>query len=131
LVTEEILYRLTMGKSGSGAKLGRREGREGADFISWAALHQTLEGHKGKAGGIENNLVTLLLQVTNNLEHSKQPYPQSAQQLCDVLLVHPSPPAASRGNHRGPQYVSGIEDSRKRVHSLSALEMGLAEDKRR
>lgn len=52
---------------------------------SWSGLHQALEQHRGKAEGIDNALVNDLLPITKNLEHSGQSFPDSAQQLQDVL----------------------------------------------
>jgi hypothetical protein len=52
---------------------------------SWSALHQTLEEHKGKAQGIEDSLVDMMLQATQNLEHSHEKYPDNPQQLYDIM----------------------------------------------
>lgn len=52
---------------------------------SWKALHQNLEGRKGKTEGISNYVVDDLIRITDNLENSGTAYPSSAQQLGDVL----------------------------------------------
>lgn len=52
---------------------------------SWKALHKTLEQHQGKAEGISNNLVDMMLNITDRMEKEGKAYPNSTQQLYDVL----------------------------------------------
>ncbi|HZR42010.1 MAG TPA: hypothetical protein VFB12_17960 [Ktedonobacteraceae bacterium] len=52
---------------------------------SWSAFHDTLEKHKGKTEGISDTLVDRMLEITQDLEKSRTPYPDSPQKLYDVL----------------------------------------------
>ncbi len=52
---------------------------------SWAALHKTLEGHRGKAGGIEDYLVDAMLKISKRKAESHEKYPDNPQQLYDVI----------------------------------------------
>ena len=52
---------------------------------SWSALHKTLQKHEGKAEGISNNLVDMMLKHTQQLEQSNQKYPDNPQQLYDIM----------------------------------------------
>jgi hypothetical protein len=52
---------------------------------SWKALHDTLQHHKGKAEGISDNLVDLMLQISQSFEKSGKSFPSSPQQLYDEL----------------------------------------------
>mgnify|MGYP005868154105 CR=1 FL=1 len=48
---------------------------------SWRSFHTVLEQHKGKANGIEDSVVDLLLLLTPHFEESKLPYPISAEEM--------------------------------------------------
>lgn len=52
---------------------------------SWSALHQTLEQHKGKAAGISDTLVDMMLPITQRESQAGHNYPDSPQQLAEVL----------------------------------------------
>ncbi|CCF85593.1 hypothetical protein [Nitrolancea hollandica] len=51
----------------------------------WSAFQKTLEQHRGKAEGIEDYLVDLMLVLTRREEQSNSPFPNSPQQLYEVL----------------------------------------------
>jgi hypothetical protein len=52
---------------------------------SWSALHKTLQAHKGKTEGISDSLVDMMLLITRAEEQAGNPYPDSADQLYNVL----------------------------------------------
>ncbi|HBY93055.1 MAG TPA: hypothetical protein DEP84_03670 [Chloroflexi bacterium] len=52
---------------------------------NWSALHNTIRQHKGKARGIEDNLVDQLTRITRELEDSGHSFPDSPQKLYEVL----------------------------------------------
>jgi hypothetical protein len=52
---------------------------------SWSALQKTLEGHKGKAKGIEDALVSTILQATQREQQGGHPFPDSPRQLYEVI----------------------------------------------
>lgn len=58
----------------------------------WKGLHGWLEGHKGKAQGISDNLVDMMSQITTN---NSRPFPKSQQELYDFMN--------SQINHSGHQ----------------------------
>jgi len=51
----------------------------------WASLHRTLEQRKGKAEGISDRLIDLLLPITQQWAQSHHPFPDSPQRLYDML----------------------------------------------
>jgi|YelNatPaOPRAMG01_1025707.scaffolds.fasta_scaffold367786_1 hypothetical protein len=52
---------------------------------SWSGLRQILKQRQGKADGIEDSIVNMLLIITQNLERSNQPYPGSVDQMQRIL----------------------------------------------
>jgi len=52
---------------------------------SWSGLRQILKQRQGKAEGIEDSIVNMLLIITQNLERSNQPYPGSVDQMQRIL----------------------------------------------
>lgn len=52
---------------------------------SWSGLIKTLNGHRGKAEGISDSLVDLMLMVSNTEEKKNRPYPNSSDELYNVL----------------------------------------------
>jgi len=52
---------------------------------SWSGLRQVLKQRQGKAEGIEDSIVNMLLIISQNLERSNQPYPGSVDQMQRVL----------------------------------------------
>jgi hypothetical protein len=52
---------------------------------SWKALRKTLEQHRGKTNGIENELVSLMMDEAQKMEIENKPYPESPQELNQVL----------------------------------------------
>ena len=52
---------------------------------SWKSFHNVLEQHKGKADGIEDSIIEVLLLITPHLEQSGIPYPISAEEMGRVL----------------------------------------------
>ena len=52
----------------------------------WKGLHDTLEKHRNKGGGIEDALVDDMLKISEDMQ-GKQ-YPESPQKLYDVLNQH-------------------------------------------
>jgi hypothetical protein len=52
---------------------------------SWAGLEQELQQRKGKAEGISDNLVGMLMPIVQKMIQSKQDYPDSPQDLQNVL----------------------------------------------
>ena len=45
----------------------------------------TLEQRKGKAEGISDTLVDMMMKITQDLEKTKTPYPDASQKLYDML----------------------------------------------
>ncbi len=51
----------------------------------WSSFHETLQRHKGKVDGISDRLIDLLLPVSEQMARSGRPFPESPQQLYEVL----------------------------------------------
>ncbi len=52
---------------------------------SWKALAQNLQSRKGTAQGISDNLVDVMLFISHNEEKANHPFPQTADQLYELL----------------------------------------------
>lgn len=52
---------------------------------NWSALHKNLQERKGKAEGISDKLVDMMMMETKQLENSGTPYPKSENELYDIL----------------------------------------------
>ncbi len=52
---------------------------------NWSALHDTLEQQRVLAMGISDSLVDMLLSVTDRYARSGQSYPESPEELYEVL----------------------------------------------
>ena len=52
---------------------------------NWSALHDTLEMRRRLAMGISDSTLDILLDVTDRLARSGQPYPESSEGLHEQL----------------------------------------------
>lgn len=52
---------------------------------SWSGLRKNLEQRQGKAEGIEDALVKMMIKEARQMEEQQAPYPGSAQELNQVL----------------------------------------------
>lgn len=52
---------------------------------TWAQFHKVVQSHKGKVNGISDNLVDLMIEMSQHFEQSHQPFPNTPEQLMDVL----------------------------------------------
>ncbi|HUV72281.1 MAG TPA: hypothetical protein VMW25_04675 [Clostridia bacterium] len=52
---------------------------------NWGAFQETLKKHKGKTNGISDTLIDMMMQVSQKMDSSGAPFPQSAQELNQVL----------------------------------------------
>ncbi len=49
--------------------------------MTWSGLYQVLQQRRGKAEGISDTLIVLMMPIVQRMEQSKQPYPRSVQEL--------------------------------------------------
>ena len=52
---------------------------------NWDAFYQTLEQHNGETNGISQNLINMMIPEVQDLEQSGTPFPDSPDQLSEVL----------------------------------------------
>jgi hypothetical protein len=52
---------------------------------SWSGLLKVLQQRKGKAEGISDNLIDLMIPAAQRFEQSGKPYPNTAEGLQEVL----------------------------------------------
>jgi len=53
--------------------------------MSWSGLLNVLKQRKGKAEGISDTLIDLMMPITQRFAQSNKPYPNSAEGLQEVL----------------------------------------------
>ncbi len=52
---------------------------------TWSGLRQVLQQRKGKAEGISDNLISMMMPISERMMQSNRPYPSSAQELQTVI----------------------------------------------
>ncbi len=52
---------------------------------TWAQFHKVLQQHKGKADGISDTLIDLMMQMVPHFEQTHQSFPSTPQELQDLL----------------------------------------------
>lgn len=52
---------------------------------TWSGLQQILESHKGKIDGIDDELVDVMLQMTQDLQRAHRPFPHTERDLYELL----------------------------------------------
>lgn len=52
---------------------------------TWSQLHKVLEQHKGKAQGISDNLIDLMIPISEHFEHAGEPFPNTPEKLQELL----------------------------------------------
>ncbi len=52
---------------------------------NWSAFQQTIRSHKGKANGISDNLIDMLMPIAEQYARSHHPFPNSPQEMYDML----------------------------------------------
>lgn len=52
---------------------------------NWSAFSQVLKQHKGKTDGISDNLIDLMMPISQRMEQSGKPFPGSPHELDNVL----------------------------------------------
>ncbi len=52
---------------------------------SWSGLSQVLQQRRGKAEGISDTLIVMMMPIVQRLDQSKRPYPDSIQELQKIL----------------------------------------------
>ena len=52
---------------------------------NWPGFEQVLKQHKGKADGISDNLIDLMMPISEHFAQAKRPYPNSPDELQRVI----------------------------------------------
>ncbi|MGH2460096.1 MAG: hypothetical protein ACRDIY_14670 [Chloroflexota bacterium] len=52
---------------------------------TWSQLHKVLEGHRGKAEGISDNLVDLMIPMSEHFDHAGESFPTSPEKLQELM----------------------------------------------
>lgn len=52
---------------------------------TWSGLHSVLQQRKGKAEGISDNLIDLMMPITQRFAQQNKPYPNSPMELQRVI----------------------------------------------
>ncbi len=52
---------------------------------NWSGLFNVLQKRKGKAEGISDNLIVLMMPISQRFQQSGEPYPNSAEGLQEIL----------------------------------------------
>ncbi len=52
---------------------------------TWSGLEQVLQQRKGKAEGISDTLINMLMPMVHDMAQSRLPYPNSAKELNEEL----------------------------------------------
>jgi len=52
---------------------------------SWSGLSKELQRRRGKAEGISDTLIIMMMPIVQHLQEAHRPYPESPQELYDVL----------------------------------------------
>lgn len=55
---------------------------------NWSGLRQNLEGRLGTSQGISNNDVNFMIQIAKDMEQKHESFPNSDQQLYNVINSH-------------------------------------------
>ncbi len=54
---------------------------------TWSGLSSVLQQRKGKAEGISDTLITMMMPIAKHMDQARMPYPNSAKELDDMLNV--------------------------------------------
>jgi hypothetical protein len=52
---------------------------------NWSSFHQVLRQHKGTSDGISDNLIDMMMPISEHMQQSNKPFPSSPQELDNVL----------------------------------------------
>lgn len=52
---------------------------------TWMGLHHVLQRRKGKAEGISDTLITMMMPIAERMAQMQRPFPGSAKELQQVL----------------------------------------------
>jgi hypothetical protein len=52
---------------------------------TWSGFSQVLKQHKGKTDGISDNLIQMMMPISQRMEQSKRSFPGSAQELQSMI----------------------------------------------
>lgn len=65
---------------------------------TWSGLYKVLQQRKGKAEGISDNLIVMMMPIVQRMEQMHKPFPGSAKELDNELNVELAKvePAAAR-----------------------------------
>lgn len=52
---------------------------------TWSQFHKVLDSHKGKVDGISDNLIDLMIPISEHYDHTGEPFPTSPDKLQELM----------------------------------------------